>query len=188
MVTGVANGRARIFVISGGQQGEQAVRVVPDYQGGWNGGLRVTACTQTGAWATIDFCGSFPVGGIDGYSLSLTQSGDQLTARLSYGSSLVFPSVATTIGADGSASFVATYVNIANGITIDATVVTNSLRVGELTGTVNEVWHLPGVSGEARLAQDIVGTNHTSATALSVGAGGSSGKPRVLDRFATGRR
>ena len=32
LVTGVANGRATIYVITGGQ-GQQAVRVVPDYQG-----------------------------------------------------------------------------------------------------------------------------------------------------------
>jgi|RhiMethySRZTD1v2_1073278.scaffolds.fasta_scaffold08592_7 Big-like domain-containing protein len=48
LVTGVANGRATIYVVAGGRQGQQVVRVVPDYQGTWSGGLRVTSCTGTG--------------------------------------------------------------------------------------------------------------------------------------------
>jgi serine/threonine protein kinase len=39
LVTGVANGRASIYVIARGRQGQQVVRVVPDYQGRWAGGL-----------------------------------------------------------------------------------------------------------------------------------------------------
>ncbi len=35
LVGGVANGRATIYVVAGGRQGQQVIRVVPDYQGRW---------------------------------------------------------------------------------------------------------------------------------------------------------
>jgi hypothetical protein len=60
LVTGVANGRATIYVVSNGRQGQQVVRVVPSYEGQWAGLLRVTSCTQTGAWASIGFCDELP--------------------------------------------------------------------------------------------------------------------------------
>ena len=59
LVTGVANGRATVFVVSGGRQGQQVIRVVPNYEGEWAGLLRVTSCTQTGAWAQAGFCDDF---------------------------------------------------------------------------------------------------------------------------------
>jgi len=188
LVTGVSNGRATIYVVSGGRQGQQVTRVVPDYQGSWSGATQVTACTQTGAWVTANFCGSFTVGSTDPYTLSLAQSGENLTARLSYGPTFVFPSVAAAIGADGTSPFSAAYVDPSDGFTVAASVLVNSLRVGELSGTINEVWRLPGVSGEGTLAQNIVGTTRTSTTALIGGEGGVSGKRRVLDRLGLGRR
>src|SRR5262245_44143258 len=39
LVNGVANGRATIYVVASGHQGQQVVRVLPDYQGRWMGGL-----------------------------------------------------------------------------------------------------------------------------------------------------
>lgn len=190
LVTGVANGRATIYVISGGVQGQQVIRVVPDYQGSWSGGLRVTSCTQTGDWASedIDFCQEFPVGSTWQYSLSLAQSGESMTATLSEGSPLAFPAAPAPIGGDGSSSFSSTFVETSVGLSIEVTGLINSLRVGELTGTINEIWRAPGVSGEGRLAQEIVGTTRTSTSALGLGVGGSSGKLRLLRRFAIGRR
>jgi hypothetical protein len=190
LVTGVGNGPATIYVISGGRQGQQTVRTVPDYQGSWSGGLRVTSCTQTETFASVNFCGDFGVGSMDGYSLSLTQSGEQLTARLAYGPSIPFPSVATLIAANGTSSFSSTWLDVSSGLSIEANVVINSLRVGELTGTVNEVWRHPGASGEGRLVQDIVGTARTSTTptAFSVGEPGGAGKLRVLQRSTARKR
>jgi hypothetical protein len=188
VVTGIANGRATIYVISGGRQGQQVVRVVPDYQGRWSGGLRVTACTETGFFVTIGFCAMIPVGVIDPYTVSLAQSGEQMTARLALETTILFPTVPAPIGAEGTSSFSATYVDISSGLSIESSALINSLRVGELTGTVSEVWRVPGLSGEGRLAQDIVGTTRTSTTALTGGGGGGSAKLRALERLAAGRR
>jgi hypothetical protein len=91
LVTAVANGRANIYVVSGGQQGLAQVRVVPDLQGRWSGRLQVTACAPSAAWATINFCSEFPAGFSSTFGLSVTQSGELLSAVANYGS-LAFPS------------------------------------------------------------------------------------------------
>ena len=101
LVTGVSNGRATIFVVSGGRQGQQVVRIVPDYQGQWNGLLRVTSCTQSGAWASIGFCDDFFVGSTDTFALNLTQSGESVTARANYGTGFVFSPVTAPIDGEG---------------------------------------------------------------------------------------
>jgi hypothetical protein len=169
LVTGIANGRATIHVVAGGRLGQQVVRVVPDYQGRWSGGLRVTSCTETGIFADIDFCDDSPVGTTYRYSLSLSQSAEQMNAVVDYGPPLLFPGVVAQIREDGTSTFNPSMSSTESGITltIDATVNLNSLRVGELTGTVNEVWRIPNFAGEGRLAQDIVSTTRTSTTTLS---------------------
>jgi hypothetical protein len=187
LVAGVANGRASIYVIANGRQGQQVVRVVPDYQGRWDGGLRVTSCTETGLFADIDFCDDFAAGVTTGYSLALSQSGEQMTATASYGDPITFPPVPAPIREDGTAAFAPSVILNQSGITltIDASFNINSTRVGELTGTVSEVWRVPNVNGEGRLVQDIVGTSRSSTTAISIGVDGTA-RLRIFRRL-TGR-
>lgn len=185
LVTGVANGSATIYVISDGRQGQQVVRVVPDYQGTWAGRTVVTTCTQTGAFASANFCSDFPAGSSDPYQLSLAQTGLSMTARLSYGPSVTGVPTATSILPDGTTSFSTTVVN-PSGIIIRADVAINSPSLGTLTGTINEVWTVPGISGEGRLNQNIVATVRTSATASAVasslGDGWRAERLRTLER------
>jgi hypothetical protein len=168
-VSGVSNGRATIFIVSGGRQGQQVIRVVPDYQGAWSGGARITSCTQTGIWADAEACNDNAVNTEFGYTLSLEQSGELMTARLSYGSPLDFPSVAAPIRADGTASFAATAQLTESGatFTVDTVFEINSTRVGELTGKATEVWKVPNIAGEMRLALDTFDNRRTSVTSLS---------------------
>lgn len=186
LVTGVANGRATIYVVAGGRQGQQVVRVVPDYQGQWNGGLLVTSCTETGIFQQIDFCDDFPSGFVSAFSLALAQSGELMTATASYGPDAVFPGVAAPVREDGTSVFAPTLSITDEGITltIDAGFSVNSTRVGELTGTVNEIWRVPNVSGEGRLAQNIVSTTRTSTSTLWTGRNGASSKLRPLRKLA----
>jgi hypothetical protein len=169
VVSGVANGRATIFVIAGGRQGQQLLRVVPDYQGQWSGGLRITSCTESGIFAQTDFCDSFAPGTTYGYSLGIAQSGEQLTATASYGDPIAFPATTTQIRDDGTAAFAPTGTFTVEGLTftIETSYAINSARVGELTGTVGELWRIPNISGEARLQQEIVGTTRTSVSAVA---------------------
>ncbi len=185
LVTGVANGSATIYVISDGRQGQQVVRVVPDYQGTWAGRTVVTSCAQTGAFASANFCSDFSAGSSDPYQLSLAQTGLSMTARLSYGSSIAGGPTPTSILPDGTTSF-STTIAVPSGIIIKADVAINSPSFGTLTGTINEVWTAPGFSGEGRLNQNIVATVRTSATASAVARdmvdGWRVGRLRMLER------
>jgi hypothetical protein len=157
--------------------------VVPDYQGQWNGALGVTSCTETGVFAEFDFCEDFPTGDTSGYSLAVSQSGEQIGATPSYGPA-VFSLVSAPIRDDGSSAFSSTFSLTDSGITlnVEANWVINSLRVGELSGTVTEVWRFPNVSGEGRLVQNIVQTTRSRTTSLS--SGGGSVKARAMARLA----
>jgi hypothetical protein len=186
LVSGMANGRATIYVVAGGMQGQQVVRVVPDYQGRWSGGLLVTSCTETGVFADMDFCGDNLVGSTWGYSLSLSQSGAQMTALADYGSPYVFPSIPAPIGEDGASNFTP-LLNVTDSgftLTLEAAFNINSTRVNQLTGTVNELWRFPNIAGEGRLTQDIVSTTRTGALALSSTSEGTARRLRLFRRLA----
>lgn len=188
LVTGVANGRATIYVVAGGRQGQQVIRVVPDYQGRWSGVLRVTSCTESGIFAQVDFCDEFPAGSTDGYTLALAQSGELMTATASYGGP-AFPGVAAPVREDGTSAFTPQMSITESGVTLtlDAAFNINSLRVGELTGTVNEVWRVPNVTGEGRLTQDIVATTRTSTTTLNGSGSDGVSRFRILRKLAQDR-
>ena len=182
LITGVTNGLANIYVVTGGRQGQAQIRVVPDYHGRWAGRLQVTSCIQSGSWTTVGFCSEFPTGFSDPFSLSMTQTGEQISATASYGGNLTFPMVASFIQPDGASSFASTFVSPTSSIAIEASWNISSQRANDLSGTVTEVWRAPGVPGEGRLVQDIVGALRTSATPLSAdgGATRSSKTPRVV--------
>jgi hypothetical protein len=189
LVTGVANGRATISVSAGGRQGQQVVRVMPDYHGQWSGVLRVTSCTETGIFADIDFCDDSPVGSTFRYALDLSQTGEQMTAIVDYGAPFVFPSIGAPIRDDGTSAFTPTLSATDQGITllVDAAFTINSTRVGDLTGTVNEVWRFPNLGGEGRLTQDIMGTTRGSAATMSGVSAGTMRRLRVLQKLAAGK-
>jgi len=188
LVTGMANGPATIYVIAGGVRGQQVVRVVPDYQGRWSGGLRVTSCTETGIFRDLDFCDDFEVGATFGYSLGLSQTGEQMTAVVDYGGApYIFPSIAAPIGEDGASAFAPSLTVTESGITLvlEAAFKINSTRVNELTGTVDDLWRFPNMTGEGRLTQDLVSMTRTSAVAaLSSTSEGTAGRLRLLRKLA----
>jgi hypothetical protein len=148
------------------------------------------SCTQTGVFATINACADSPVGETYGYVLSLAQSGEQMTALADYGQPWVFPSTAAAIREDGSSAFTPSMSVTESGVTLslDAAFTINSPRVGELTGTVNEVWRVPNFSGEARLTQEIVTTTRISTAAQSSISEDSARRLRLLRRIGAQKR
>lgn len=191
LVTGIGNGRATIYVVAGGRQGQQVVRVVPDYQGRWSGGLRVTSCTQTGVFANSGVCAESPAGTTYRYTLGLTQTGEQMTAAVDYGAPWLFPSTNAPIREDGTSAFSpsmsATDPEVGITLSLEAAFTINSTRAGELTGTVNEVWRVPNIPGEVRLTQDIVSTTRSSTAALSSISEGNGRRLRSLRKLTQGR-
>jgi hypothetical protein len=132
LITGVGNGRATISVSAGGRQGQQVVRVVPDYQGQWSGALRVTSCTESGIFQQTDFCDEFPVGFTSGYTVGLAQTGESMTATASYGPMAVFPGIAAPVRDDGTSTFAPSLSISEQGITLTITAgfTINSPRIG----------------------------------------------------------
>ena len=166
LVTGVANGQATISVNSGGRQGQQGIRVVPDYHGAWTGTIRITSCTQTGVFADIGLCSEVPVNSTDGFDLSLRQTGESLSATMYLGESE--QTVAAPIASDGSASFAGRTSFTEEGITVtfDSAWRITSTQVGALSGTIDDVFRVTGFPGEGRVSYSIQSATRTS-TALS---------------------
>jgi hypothetical protein len=176
LVTGVANGQATISVTASGRQGQQMIRVLPDYHGEWEGTLRVTGCTQTGIFAEIRLCDDAPaVNSTEGFDLGLTQTGDSMNALLYLGGS--GQTVPAPIAADGSTAFTGRTSFTEEGVTVtfDSSWQINSPRVGALTGTVTDVFRVNGFSGEGRLTYDVQSATRTATSVRSTGGRGRRG-------------
>jgi hypothetical protein len=172
LVTGVANGQATIYVIAGGRQGQQVIRVVPDYHGEWEGTLRVTSCAQTGIFADLGLCNDVPANASEEFDLALTQTGEAMSVRMYLGDG--YQTVAAPIAPDGSAAFAgrASYTEEGITLTLDSAWQINSTRVGALSGTVNDVYRLAGYPGEGRVSYDIQLTTRTAAAVRALKARG----------------
>ena len=185
LVTGVANGRATIYVVTGGRQGQQVIRVVPDYQGQWRGTLRVTSCTQTGIWADIGLCDDFPVNATEGFDLTLMQTGESMNARMFFGDAGA-QTVAAPVNAEGATAFSGTASVSEEGITVSVETAwqLNSPRIGELAGTVSDRIRAAGYSGEGRVTYAIASATRTSTTAgVDSRRDGSRGWRATLQRL-----
>jgi len=170
LVTGVGNGQANVYVITGGRQGQQVIRVVPDYHGEWEGTLRVTSCAQTGVFAEISLCSDVPPNSTEGFDLTLTQTAEALSVLMYLGGG--FQTVSTPIAGDGSAAFAgrSSYTEEGITLTLDSAWQINSARVGALSGTVTDVYRVTGYPGEGRVVYDIQSTTRTATTARANGA------------------
>jgi hypothetical protein len=176
LVTAIANGTATISISSDGRQGQQALRVVPDYDGSWSGIYLVTSCTETGYFATERFCAG-TLNSSPPVRFALTQSGTTVNASFLLGQ-LTFPAVSATIGTDGGLPVEST---LAENVRIVATWVLASgasgLTGAALTGTVRQRWTAAGQSGEGVLDGRIV---TVTRTAPPVAAASLANRPRTL--------
>jgi hypothetical protein len=164
LVTAVANGTAAISISSGGRQGQQAVRVVPDYDGSWSGTYLVTACSETGVFATERFCAG-TLNSSPPVRFALTQSGTTVSASFLLGQ-LAFPAAAATIGADGGLPVEST---LNENVRIVATWTLASGATG-LTGTVRQRWTAASQAGEGVLDGRIVTVTRAAAPPVAAPA------------------
>jgi hypothetical protein len=146
LVTGVSTGGANIYVISGGQQGTKNIRVVPNYAGSWSGSYYVTGCSQSGAYATFNYCSSdFSTNSVFPYNMSLTQSLDTVTGTFYLGTLQFGQSSGTMDGGGG----VALSANYYSGVsTIYCVWNLSSSTPGRLAGTVRQTWSASTVPGQ----------------------------------------
>lgn len=145
-VTGRSNGEATIIASSGGREGVKKVRVAPHYDGRWQGMQIVTACVATGALAGLceEDGGSiglpFPIALTAKHPTDLSVEGEFTVEAL------LFPTFSTQIAADGGIAFGSTTTE--DGVRANVSWQMNSTENGRATGTIREVYSVPGISGE----------------------------------------
>jgi len=85
-VSGSASGSANISVDYQGKRGTKAIRVVPNYQGGWVGAYTVGSCTDTLQFLTTSFCNTvFPVSSVLPFGFAFSQTGTTLSGSTHLG-------------------------------------------------------------------------------------------------------
>jgi len=185
LVTGVGDGRATIYVIYEGRQGQAVVRTYPNYQGSWSGSYVLRGCSHSGFFASANFCSGL-VGQTPPTTLSMTQSLDRVEGRFQLGQ-VSFSTFVAPVEADGSISFGGTS---SGDVTVDAQWrVSTAAQDGRLTGTLRQIWRMSGVTGQAQLDGELM-TVSRSSSALGVQADGPTFEPRTVDeaRAAIGLR
>jgi hypothetical protein len=137
LVTIVGAGNVNIIMSQGGKTGQKGIRGVPDYQGTWGqGNYRVVSCTQTGDWATQDFCGYWPAGTLLPITLTMTQTTDTVNCTALLGG-LAF-TASSTITTNGQLTLVGTITSATTSINV--TIVLQQTTPGQLTGTLVQLW------------------------------------------------
>jgi hypothetical protein len=131
-----------------------------NFAGRWRGDVRITACTQTGDFATIGWCSELPVGVTDYLDINLTQAGNYLNGRVDIGG-VLFPVSGTAQGnrlqLSGQTSVSGIYLTLENWSTSSA----GRTMVGQFgwMGTY------PGLSGEGHNVFALVGVSSGFASA-----------------------
>ena len=84
----------------GGEGPTSPTTPVPNYQGQWSGDYSITGCSGTGVFAQPPtFCDTFRVGTVLPLTLTLTQSGSQVTGTANFGN-ITMP-VSGPVASDG---------------------------------------------------------------------------------------
>lgn len=109
LVTGVANGRATIYITSDAVQGTKSLRVVPNYHGQWTGSYRIDRCTPFPTQAYNAFCSGYSPGTAISLSMTFTQNGEVVNGQFIAGG-LVSTGFVSVLNDEGRAEVRATNV------------------------------------------------------------------------------
>jgi hypothetical protein len=134
VIRGVRNGRTTITVRYGGSIARTNIRVVPEYQGRWNGTYRIAQCTPgPSEFYRQTFCGLVD-GTAGSVTFTLVRTGEFVTGQfVLFG--VPFPASTVQIAADGSIQFTSTAVAVpSGGLKTDAQFTLNSARAGQFDG------------------------------------------------------
>jgi hypothetical protein len=146
LVTSVATGEVTIFVDAQGVRGSKRITVVKNYTGIWSGNYSVTACTQTGDFATINLCATLSVGSELPVAFNLTQTGSTVSGQTALGM-LISQTFTTTAAPGGALSFQAQYVQ--DTLRVAQQWQLNVSAAGLLAGTVVQTWTETSLLGQA---------------------------------------
>jgi hypothetical protein len=148
--TAVRAGRVTVTAASGGSSGSLALRVVPDYQGTWKGGLTRAqlTCSPT---STTPICA--PGAATSGtLTLSVVQTGDQLTGVLTDSAEPTVPVPLTgTVQSDDQLALAGSGPTPAPTVRAEVSTMRGSIdaAVGSLSGSYQWLVDRPAVPGGA---------------------------------------
>jgi hypothetical protein len=147
-VTGKGPGTALLTAQFETKQASRPLRVVPNYQGRWEGDWRVTSCSSSEDW--LDVCEEFRVGELFWISLVIEQNRDTVKGTTDFGDDLPGP-VTGFIDMSGMLSVSGTYTILVDaGFLVELTVTdweTISLDNETMTGHMCVIGRAPGMEG-----------------------------------------
>jgi hypothetical protein len=174
-VTATGTGETNIVAEFQGLRATQPLRVVPDYQGRWNGDYSVTRCSADGDFQRGNFCAEFQTADLFALTMGLTQNRDAINGPSDFGD-LPGP-VQGSIRMSGHLILSAGFTIPADNIVIDVTLTdwealtTDNER---MTGRFALVVRASRLQGSARVDCDlrIFGKTSTTPFASESRAGG----------------
>ncbi len=172
-VTGVGPGESTIAADYQGTRATRRLRVVPDYQGTWQGGWRLTQCASDGDWSRSTICQDLHNGDVFVLSLTLSQSRASVTGTIDLGD---LPGPAQgSIGTGGQLALTSTFTTPIDTVSLE-TSISNweslSLDNTTMTGRFKLTFREAGLQGSARLDGELY--------AFTKAANALTGSPRPL--------
>lgn len=163
----VGSGEVTLVAHAQNLQSNLKIRVVPNYQGTWNGDYTVRSCTATGAFTPSDWCGSdgFTIGEINPITIAITQSGDALSGTISLGAITTTLDASSSIRVDGFTTITAQGTYPTSGVTVIVTLNPVNLRADgpNIIGSFTVAFTVAGVPGSASFTADLNTMTRSSA-------------------------
>jgi len=184
VVRGLSSGWATVYADYQGMRGTRKLRVLPDYQGRWEGDWMVTACRDEGDWE--GGCFGFPTGELFGLTLVVTQTRDVVSGTTDFGDDLPGP-VTGSIDESGTLSVGGTYTVDIDGMRVEITVTewkTMSADNQKMAGQMCVIFRISGLLGSIEVDGQLNVVNKVSSQPQSfgLGAGGRSGLIHTIIR------
>ena len=129
---------------------------VPNYQGQWTGDYSITGCSGTGVFAVSPaFCDTFRVGTVLPLTLTLTQSGSQVTGTANFGN-IVMP-VSGPVASDGRLLLNGTMTLVQGSANLNTSLQNwgTALSGTSMNGNWGQVWSTNSGSGLANTTNAI---------------------------------
>ena len=161
LVTSVSPGDVTIFVDAQGLRATKRIAVAT-YTGTWLGPYTITACTQTGDFATpaVNLCSLLAVGTLPQVTFNLTQLGTTITGQVALGT--LAPSQFTTVAApNGSLTFQAVFTDDTFRIAQAWQLSIGS--AGQLAGSVVQTWTDTTLTGQMVISGTLFNVIRSSA-------------------------
>lgn len=183
-VTAVGSGTTSITAQHSGLTASRGLRVVPDYQGTWNGRTFVRSCNHSGGFQATDFCGILGTGDVDYFRLVLTQQAAAVSGTLDLGGFI--GTINGTIATDGALTITGSYTTTVEGVPFQIAVTewqSNSADNARMTGRMVITFSSPALPGNARVEIDLLNASKDGAT-LRPETGSAAGALRRAARAA----